>query len=539
MFDYFTDVNQICTQCPSQASCSGDPSLYTLQEILLYQMKQVAYYLFSLKDLGVEDNESECEILRMLSTVVVSGNFKRDEFKRILIEISKKRSELEALYRITCKEKGASCQILDSDFVIDETFNFLDALKQGEQYLNKKNVNLSKTVKDLYEIMFQLLKSASLNLVSLREYDEDFLPAQSAIIKLLSSLNFTHSTQDKLISRIQKFAKINLQLIDILRLAIEKRYGEITKTEVSFDIKPGKSILVTGGLLKDLERVLEATKDKDINVYTHDALILAHSRKFFKQYPHLVGHYQRSFNNPVIDFSSFNGAILMSKYSSYEPEALTRGRVFTTNTISGAGIVKIIDDNFEPLVESALSGHGFDFPQIVGSIPIGYDYNEIMATIDSVIEKINSKTIKHLFLVGVQNHVAHDISYFEELFKDIPKDCIAVLQSHYKNSKNKENIIDLNSSYYDVSLVYNFLQYAKKKIINEKFPITMFMTKCNIHTIAHIFNLIEINLHKNLYMAPCFRDILSPSMIETLRDLFNVHQISESAKADLEIILKQ
>lgn len=53
------------------------------------------------------------------------------------------------------------------------------------------------------------------------------------------------------------------------------------------NVEKGPFIVVTGHDLKDLELLLEQTKDKGINIYTHGEMLPAHAYPKLNKYPHL------------------------------------------------------------------------------------------------------------------------------------------------------------------------------------------------------------------------------------------------------------
>ena len=56
----------------------------------------------------------------------------------------------------------------------------------------------------------------------------------------------------------------------LVRLAQEERYGKMQEAEVSFSTVPSKAVLVVGSNIRELETILEALKNTEIDVYTHD-----------------------------------------------------------------------------------------------------------------------------------------------------------------------------------------------------------------------------------------------------------------------------
>ena len=147
--------------------------------------------------------------------------------------------------------------------------------------------------------------------------------------------------------------------------------------------------------------MLEATKNEDINVYTHDGLIVAHAYPKFQKYSHLKGHFQMSLDSVQFDFASFKGPVLVVRNFQYLLDRLYRGRLFTTNILAGKGMTKIENWNFQPLIDSSINSEGFEHSHKIVNVKVGYDEHFIMDKVDEIIKKIKSKDIKHLILMKV------------------------------------------------------------------------------------------------------------------------------------------
>ncbi len=63
---------------------------------------------------------------------------------------------------------------------------------------------------------------------------------------------------------------------------LEKTYGKRIENNINFEIKEGKSILVSGSDLNELDKLLEAVEGEDINIYTNSSLFSAFC------YPHFL-----------------------------------------------------------------------------------------------------------------------------------------------------------------------------------------------------------------------------------------------------------
>ena len=95
----------------------------------------------------------------------------------------------------------------------------------------------------------------------------------------------------------------------------------------------GKCILVSGHDLHDLEKVLQMTEGKGINVYTHGEMLPAHGYPGLKKYSHLVGNFGGAWQLQKLEFAQFPGSILLTSNCLVEPRDSYRDRIFTTNAV--------------------------------------------------------------------------------------------------------------------------------------------------------------------------------------------------------------
>ena len=64
--------------------------------------------------------------------------------------------------------------------------------------------------------------------------------------------------------------------------------------------------------------------------------------------------------------------------------------------------------------------------------------------------------------------------------------------------------------------------------------VSIFFTDCAINTISHLFNLQYLGI-KNLFLGNCCPNVISPVLLEGLKNLFDIKEIS-SPKEDINLI---
>lgn len=515
-------------ECAIEGFCSIDPIVYSLMEVLLYELKQLTYYYVKMQELHYENKKLKDSIINYLSLILVGYEFNRSEFQKILYEIHKEKENAKQTFTSVCEKQNIDCQILKSSIKF-ENFDIMSLVNQGEQQAIKRNKAINANIKNLYEIILNIIKSVSIRLIELKSYTDDYLPEEDAILKLFNNLNFSTMTEEKLAQKINDFAKVNYDIHRKLHRFKEEYYGEITLNSVNIGVKQGKSILASGQNLKDFETLLEATKDTDLNIYTHDGLIVAHAYPKFAKYKNLAGHYQLSLDSIQYDFASFKGPTIVLRNFQYLLDHLYRGRIFTTNLIAGKGMTKIENNNFGSLIETAEKSEGFLHNHQISSVNVGYNEFEVMKKIEKIVEKIKNGNIKHLIIVGLLNHAPVISDYFNELEKNLPDDYFVISASI---PSTRKNVLYFNS-FFNSSLIYKILAQIKKQIDFEKFPVSLFITTCNLHTISHLFNLKYLGL-KNIILPQCTTNVITPGMLNFLKTKFGFKQIGNNALEDLK-----
>lgn len=532
MYNYFYDENPIYSDCTAEGKCSVDPTIFSWQEIFFYELKQISYYVLKLQNLGFNNQTIINDIIRGVSLIIINADFSKSEFETILNYFFNKKNELKNKYKSLCASKKINCQFLASEESSGGMFNFSAAIKQGEEQAVSRTKKLDIDVKSLYDTLMKLLKSACINLYALKEHGKTLPEADNMVLKTLSFLNVNFGDSEKLRKKIVEFAEMNYHIMRSLFQRLEEKYGEIEETKVSLDIKIGKSLLVSGQNFYDLEKVLEATKDTGFNVYTHNGMILAHQFPHFRKYKHLVGHYQKDKENPLIDFASFKGGILITKSYQQKIEQLLRGRIFTTDVIAGKGISKIKENDFTPLIKSIEETNGFLQDKKNYSVNVGYDKTAVYAKIKKILNKFKQGKIKHFVFVGLINNLNSNKAYFEELFKFLGDDIFVFSLSHNLQGKNVFHL----DSFYGYSLVYDIVEQLKNICGEKEIPASVFVNHCTFHTLSHAFSMKFLGV-KNIFICDCSANIVNPGVLSSLERIFNIKPLSQNPEKDSMLIV--
>ena len=504
--------------CVSRGICSINPRILALQTVLILFLRIYTRLIANL-EISIPIKNF---ILNTIAITINNPDFNENSF---LFAIKNLREELPKIIdksseELSTKEKDKLFEILE------ETTDIVKAIKYGEKMLNRAQKELSQEIRDLFNLFLVISKNLSINLLELESYNKTHPEAFNQILELIGQINITENNSKKLKEEISKAVKIDIELMSLIRNAQEERYGKQTSKEVSYTTVPNKAVLVVGSNLRELENILDALSECDIDVYTHDDMMLAHTFPKFAKYPRLKGQFGFGFENCLLDFATFPGPIILTKNSLHNVENFYRGRLFTTDyTTAPKGVVKIYNNDFSKVIESAYNSKGFKTGKHCESIKIGYEHENIT---NKILEHLNKKTYKQVFIIGIDGHSLEQKTYFEKLTKLAPENVLIITFSH---TIEKENIININTcfDYYAIIRIFEF-------VLNFNLPITVFIPKCEKNSISQMIYLSNIDKTK-VYVGKCLPILLNPSLIKTLFLTFGIKSIC-TAKKDLEEILQ-
>ena len=133
---------------------------------------------------------------------------------------------------------------------------------------------------------------------------------QQFFYKALAAIGNDEFGMNELLPIVLEVGEVNLTCMALLDRANTETYGTPEPTEVTLTVEKGPFIVVTGHDLYDLKQLLEQTKDKGVNIYTHGEMLPAHAYPELKKYPHLKGNFGTAWQNQQKEFDGIPAPIL-------------------------------------------------------------------------------------------------------------------------------------------------------------------------------------------------------------------------------------
>lgn len=505
-------------RCSSRGICSINPTTASLQEVILLYLKSVSYYGLKAKDCGIKDKRIKNLVLNTISVLSSSYEISQADFDIINSSFKTELPRIIKEFNDICSENEKPDLFLKADAELSDYIRF------GEKEFNKRLESLSVAERNLYGMLFVLVKSFCINILTYESYGAESEDYVFLVFKVLNLLNVSDAKKEDLKDIITEISEKDCELMLKIRDCQEKMYGEQEESDVSFSTTKGKAMLVVGSNIRELEQILDIFNDKVVDIYTHDNMILAHTFPYFRKYKNLKGQFGQGMESCLLDFSTFPGPIILTRHSLFNVESLYRGVLFTTDFSSPKGVIRIKDNDFSKVMKSVSESKGFKTGRTCDSEKVGFSQTIMIKNIE---QKLASGKYNQIVLLGTGGYSAEEKEYFKTFMKHVPNDVLIV---SLFCCEQRENIICVNASN-DVYAMNRLF-----KVISESFlqKITLIFPHVERHTLSVIINSAK-NKNIKIYAGNRSQTVMKPNVTEVLKTEFGVSEIT-TPKKDLENI---
>ena len=372
--------------------------------------------------------------------------------------------------------------------------------------------------------------------------------------KALFAIGMKDWEMDELLPIVLEVGEVNLRCMELLDQANTTTYGTPVPTTVPLTIEKGPFIIITGHDLKDLQLLLEQTKDKGINIYTHGEMLPAHAYPELRKYSHLKGNFGTAWQNQQKEFDNIPGAILYTTNCLMPVKPSYADRVFTTEVVSYPEIVHIGEEkDFTPVIEKALALGGYTKERHMTGInggtqvTTGFSHGTVLSVADQVIEAVKNGDIKHFFLVGGCDGARVGRNYYTEFVKQSPADSIILTLACGKYRFNDldlgtigglPRIMDMGqcNDAYSAIKVAIALAEAFECDVNE-LPLSMVLSWYEQKAVCILLTLLHLGI-KNIHLGPTLPAFISPNVLNFLVENYGISPIS-TPEEDLKKLLNK
>lgn len=544
------DYKMFCYQCQETANCSGctvsgvcgkKPDTANMQDLLVYVTKGISAVTTQIRAEEKQIDKSINHLITLnLFTTITNANFDKDVIvERIKTTLKVKENLLKEVSDKSALPSASLWNANESEFMAK-------AVTVG--VLATEN----EDIRSLRELITYGLKGLSAYSKHANVLLEDNEELDAFLQRALSMLLDDTLSVDDLVALTLETGKFGVDGMAMLDKANTSAYGNPEITKVNIGVRSNPAILVSGHDLRDLEMLLEQTKDTGVDVYTHSEMLPAHYYPTFKKYSHFVGNYGNAWWKQKEEFESFNGAILMTTNCIVPPKDSYKDRMFTTGAAGYPGVKHIGGEigeikDFSEIIEVAKKCKPpveIEKGEIVG----GFAHNQVLSLADKIVEAVQNGDIKKFIVMAGCDGRAKSRNYYTEFAKALPKDTVILTAGCAKYKYNKLNLGDINGiprvldagqcndSYSLAVIALKLKEVFGLDDINE-LPIIYNIAWYEQKAVIVLLSLLYLGV-KNIHLGPTLPAFLSPNVLNVLVENFGISGIG-SVEDDIKLFFNK
>lgn len=544
------DYKMFCYQCQETANCSGctvsgvcgkKPDTANMQDLLVYVTKGISAVTTQIRAEGKQIDKSINHLITLnLFTTITNANFDKD----VIVERIKTTLKVKENLLKEVSDKSA----LPSTSLWNGNESEFAAKAATVGVLATEN----EDIRSLRELITYGLKGLSAYSKHANVLLEDNEELDAFLQRALAMLLDDTLSVDDLLALTLETGKFGVDGMAMLDKANTSAYGNPEITKVNIGVRSNPAILVSGHDLRDLEMLLEQTKDTGVDVYTHSEMLPAHYYPTFKKYSHFVGNYGNAWWKQKEEFESFNGAILMTTNCIVPPKDSYKDRMFTTGAAGYPGVKHIGGEigeikDFSEIIEAAKKCKPpveIEKGEIVG----GFAHNQVLSLADKIVEAVQNGDIKKFIVMAGCDGRAKSRNYYTEFAKALPKDTVILTAGCAKYKYNKLNLGDINGiprvldagqcndSYSLAVIALKLKEVFGLDDINE-LPIIYNIAWYEQKAVIVLLSLLYLGV-KNIHLGPTLPAFLSPNVLNVLVENFGISGIG-SVEDDIKLFFNK
>ncbi len=525
------------TGCTVKGVCGKEDIMAAYQDVLVYLCKGISIRNLAAMEKGKGDPDAGLFIADALFATLTNVNFDKERFAAMIERAIVMRDALPATGSAepdacTWKPKGEG-DILEKA----KSVGILATANEDVRSLRSTLIYGLKGIAAYYTHAAVLGKTdASIT---------TFL--QKGLASTLRDLSVP-----EMVTIVLECGSVGVSVLALLDAANTSAYGspQITSVKTTAGKRPG--ILITGHDLKDLEMLLEQSKDAGVDIYTHGEMLPAHAYPAFKKYSHLIGNYGSSWWHQKEEFEQFNGPVLFTTNCLVPPKDSYKGRLFTTGLTGYPGVPHIAagpsgNKDFSAIITlaktcnppNALPGSGTD-------LITGCAHDAVLALADKVVAAVKSGDIKRFIVMAGCDGRQKEREYYTEFAKALPKSTVILTAGCAKYRYNSldlgtiggiPRVIDAGqcNDCYSLVVIAQALAKAFGVGIND-LPVSYNIAWYEQKAVLVLLALLSLGV-KDITLGPKLPGFVSPAVLDVLVKNFDLKP-NTTVQADMARMLK-
>lgn len=534
MFCYQCQETAFGTGCVMRGVCGKRPETAHVMDLLLFTLKGVGIVATALHEKGVEvPEETDAVLVDGLFATITNANFDDEALGRKVKAAMDLRDRLMAMAR----ERGIVLPEAEALTLKVEPADY--EAKGREVGVLRETDAHRRSLKELTMYGLKGLAAYYEHAARLGHTDRDIIRFMERALATIAS---TTVSDGDLLSLVLETGSFGVKVMALLDKANTDTFGQPEATSVNIGVGKRPGILISGHDLRDIEQLLEQTKDSGVDVYTHGEMLPAHYYPRLKKYSNLVGNYGNAWWKQREEFSHFNGPIVFTTNCIVPPLATAnyRDRVFTANSTGYPGWKHIATDasgrkDFSEVIELAKRCKAPDEIEH-GHIVGGFAHHQVGELSDKIVEAVKSGAIRKFVVMSGCDGRMRSRDYYAEFAKALPKDVVILTSGCAKYKYNKLDLGDIggiprvldagqcNDSYSWVVVALHLKEIFCLKDVND-LPIVFNIAWYEQKAVIVLLALLSLGI-KNIHIGPTLPAFVSPELLRTLQTTFGLGTIT-------------
>jgi hydroxylamine reductase len=532
--------------CTTKGVCGKSDDEARMMDLLVYVVKGLSILADEGRKHKVENPEVNHFVLRALFTTITNANFDKEAI------VGRIREGLQLKRKL--KNQLLQDEILRDVTKLHDSVNWdSDSVEEFERKSHEVGVLSTENddIRSLRELIVYGVKGMAAYTEHALNLGGENKDIYAFMQKALAAVCDDSKTVDELIALVLEAGKHGVDAMALLDTSNTGRYGNPEITEVNIGVRNNPGILISGHDLRDLEDLLEQTRDTGVDVYTHSEMLPAHYYPFFKKYDNFIGNYGNAWHRQRIEFETFNGPILFTTNCIVPPlkSSTYKDRVYTTGSSGLEGCKHISDrpeggrKDFSEIIQHAkkcASPQQIEEGKIVG----GFAHHQVLTLADKVLSEVSAGNIrKFVVMAGCDGRMASR-SYYKDFAEKLPSDTVILTAGCAKYRYNKLPLGDINgiprvldagqcNDSYSLAVIALKLKEVLGLDDVNKLPIVYNIAWYEQKAVIVLLALLYLGV-KNIHLGPTLPAFLSPNVAKVLVEHFGISGIS-TVEQDIEM----
>ena len=530
------------TGCTIQGVCGKKEEVANLQDLFIWTLKGISVWGVKGKAFDIYDEEIAFFIDKGMFATITNANFSKSDFlgfikQSVALRDRLRKRVLEAhknTHGIDFADTVPEC----ATWSFEEEADILSKASSGTggwlEIIDEDERSLKATI----QYGLKGLCAYAEHAYQLKKHSRDIF---EFLMEGLAALVDPALTNDDLLALVLKTGKMGVETMALLDWANNEGYGTAEMTTVNLGVGTNPGILVTGHDLVDLHELLEQTRDKGVDVYTHSEMLPAHYYPKLKQYSHLVGNYGNAWWMQKKELDTFNGPVLFTSNCIVPPKPEHMGRIFTTGAVGFEGCTHIPDrqngkaKDFSQIIEKALTCKPPEQLES-GTVVGGFGHSQVMALKDKVIEAVKSGAIKRFVVMAGCDGRHKTREYYTQVAQQLPEDSVILTAGCAKYKYLKLDLGDIGgiprvldagqcNDSYSLAVIALELQKAFGLDDVNELPLSFDIAWYEQKAVLVLLALLSLGI-KGIRLGPTLPGFLSPNVAKILVEKFDIKPIA-------------